>query len=92
MPCFALFADGYRETCQSLQQLLPLAYEIEKLAPALAGDGPNPEYPWEAPEKIFNVPAAYEFTIGKVLRQPRGHNLIKLLRVALKNFAILHTT
>src|SRR5262245_45132856 len=33
--------------------ITPLAYELEKLAPSLAGDnGPNPEYPWprEAPE------------------------------------------
>jgi hypothetical protein len=74
-----------------IQKLLPLAYEIEKLAPALAGDGPNPEYPWEAPIGIFNVPATYEFTIRKALHQPPGHNLIKLIRLALKNFAGLRT-
>ena len=74
-----------------IQQILPLAYEIEKLAPALAGDGPNPEYPWEAPKGIFNVPVTHEFTVVKVLRQPQGHNFIKLIRLALKNFDVLHT-
>ena len=74
-----------------VQQLLPLANEIEKLAPALAGDGPNPEYPWEAPKGVFNVPVTYEFTVGKALRQPHGHNFIKLIRKALKNFDALHT-
>jgi hypothetical protein len=75
-----------------VQQLLPLAHELEKLAPALADDGPNPEYPWEAPKGVFNVPAMYEFTLGKSLRQPRGHNLIKLIRMALQKFDVLHKT
>lgn len=74
-----------------IQKLLPLAYEIEKLAPALAGDGPNPEYPWEAPKGIFNVPVSHAFIIVKTLRQPHGHNLIKLIRITLKNFHALHT-
>lgn len=75
-----------------VQQLLPLAYKIEKLAPALAGEGPNPEYPWEVPKGVLHIPANHEFALGKALRQPRGHNLIKLIRMALQKFDILHTT
>ena len=29
-----------------IRAVLPLAYQLERLAPALAKDGPNPEYPW----------------------------------------------
>jgi len=73
-----------------IQQLLPLAYTIESLAPAIAGNGPNPEYPWEAPQNTFHAPAVYEFTISKALREPRGRNLIKLIRTALTKFYALH--
>ena len=33
---------------------MPLVYGLERLAPALAGDGPNPEYPWpqDAPQHV----------------------------------------
>jgi hypothetical protein len=72
-----------------IKQLLPLAYELESLAPSLAGDGPNPEYPWEAPEGTFSVPANYEFRITKELLEPHGYKLIKLLRTALRKFYIL---
>lgn len=45
-----------------IRSILPLAYELERLAPALAGDGPNLEYPWpwEAPEA---APALFCFDI-----------------------------
>ncbi len=73
-----------------IQQLLPLAFEIENLAPAIAGNSPNPEYPWEAPQNIFNAPATYEFAIGSALREPGGRNLIKLIRTVLLKFYALH--
>jgi hypothetical protein len=31
---------------QMIRRSVPFALEVEKLAPALAKDGPNPEYPW----------------------------------------------
>jgi hypothetical protein len=73
-----------------VQQLLPLAYEIENLAPSLAGDGPNPEYPWQDPTGAFHAPATYDFSITNALLEPHGYNLIKLVRAALKKFEILH--
>src|SRR5438067_13529370 len=29
-----------------VNQVAPLAYELQNLAPDMANDGPNPEYPW----------------------------------------------
>ena len=39
-----------------------LAYAVQNIAPAEAGDGPNPEYPWphESPKKC---PAEHSFTL-----------------------------
>ena len=37
-------------------QLLPIADEIETLAPALSQDGPNPEYPWIDGNGQINTP------------------------------------
>ena len=41
--------------------LLPLARQIEDLAPSNANDGPNPEYPWQGSREIV-APAEYLFT------------------------------
>ena len=41
--------------------LLPYADLIEKLAPANAGNGPNPEYPWQTPQGVV-APVDYEFS------------------------------
>ena len=45
---------------------LPLAYELERLAPALAQGGPNTEYPW--PQDVpVDYPARYQFPIWSQL-------------------------
>lgn len=46
----------------------PLANEIEKLAPALAQDGPNPEYPWPRNSPIY-APAEHPFEVWDKLRK-----------------------
>jgi len=79
-----------RQLLAYVHQALPLAYEVESLAPSLALGGSNPEYPWEAPGGIIQTPAAYKFAIKKVLHEPRGRNLIKLIRTALEKFYVLH--
>ncbi len=38
-----------------IQQMLPIAYEIERLAPALADGGANVEYPRETPLLALNL-------------------------------------
>ncbi len=36
-----------------IASLLPVARLIEDLAPAIANDGPNPEYPWQASSGVI---------------------------------------
>jgi len=74
---------GYKQN-ESWENLirnsLPLAESIQKLAPDLAEDGPNPEYPWprNAP-KI--APKQYTFTIWQELQEPTmGRQFLKLLK------------
>jgi hypothetical protein len=69
-----------------IQKLLPIAHEIERLAPALADSGANVEYPWEAPPGTINVPASYNFPVSSTLQLPRGRNLLKLIKVTLDRF------
>jgi hypothetical protein len=57
----------------------PLAKEVEDLAPAVAKDGPNPEYPWPraAPR---STPAEFEFGIwAKLHGTPNGNQFLKLV-------------
>ncbi|MGQ9625938.1 MAG: hypothetical protein ACUVV0_03420 [Anaerolineae bacterium] len=69
-----------------IQQLLPIAYDIERLAPALAGGGPNAEYPWEAPSGTVNTPVSYGFPVSSTLKLPKGRNLLKLIKTTLEKF------
>src|SRR5687768_10576986 len=58
MQTFQMKSAQYRSYIQSL---LPLAQQIEMLAPASAGlNLPNPEYPWQAGSNII-APADYPF-------------------------------
>jgi hypothetical protein len=67
--------------------LLPLAYEIELLAPALAQSGPNPEYPWKEASGNILAPADYPFPLVKRLRQtPQGTQLLKHVDFFVKHF------
>jgi hypothetical protein len=75
-----------RQLRDRIQPLLPIAYEIEHFAPALANDGPNVEYPWENPPGTVNVPAGYAFPVAVTLQEPRGRNLLKLVRITLTRF------
>jgi hypothetical protein len=60
-------------------RLLPIAYEIEALAPALAQGGPNPEYPWLDNSGKILVPVDYSFTLIKLLHSPQGAQLLKYI-------------
>ena len=67
---------------------LPLVYKLERLAPALANDGPNPEYPWpqDSPQ---NVPATFDFDVWReVTDTGRGRELIKVIRAAVEYFPV----
>lgn len=68
------------------KQLLPLAYEIERLAPALAQDGPNPEYPWFDKSGQVFAPVDYLFPLVKLMQSPRGLKLLKYIEYSLTDF------
>jgi len=66
---------------------LPLVHEIELLAPALAQNGPNPEYPWKDASAKIVAPVDYLFPLAKRLRQtPQGVQLLKYVELFLKRF------
>jgi len=65
---------------------LPIADAIERLAPALAGGGVNPEYPWESPNGIVHAPTIYPFDLTQDLSAPKGVNLLKDISLMLRKF------
>ncbi len=62
----------------TLRKIIPIAERLQQMAPALAGDGPNPEYPWPA-DAPATAPAEFDFPIWKELATPLGRQLISLL-------------
>lgn len=69
-----------------LPTVTPLAYDFERLAPQLAGDGPNPEYPWPAASPAY-APATYEFNIWNELTTTgRGRQLLRVIDAAVTGF------
>ena len=62
---------------QLIRSSVPLADRIEGLAPALALDGPNPEYPWprDAPQV---APAEHAFQIWQDLQESHGRQFLNL--------------
>ena len=66
--------------------VLPLCYELERLAPALAQDGPNPEYPWPQNAPRY-FPATFQFDIWKQLTGTGlGRQLLKKIACAVIKF------
>lgn len=67
---------------------LPLVYAIEKLAPDLAQDGPNPEYPWPHAAPRY-VPATFEFDVWRQLTGTgRGRQLLQVIGAAVNQFPV----
>ncbi|MCI0693733.1 hypothetical protein L0337_17220 [candidate division KSB1 bacterium] len=63
--------------------------KFEKLAPALAKDGPNAEYPWIDPSGSIHVPASFQFFVTSQLKGQAGRKLLNLVRLFLDRFYIL---
>lgn len=62
-----------------IRNSIPLAERIEDLAPSLAGDGPNPEYPWPRTDPVV-APAEHSFDLWHDLQNsPDGRSLLDLL-------------
>jgi hypothetical protein len=82
---FARFED-FRSWIRSA---LPLAYALERMAPALAqDDGPNAEYPWPR-SKPAHTPATFEFEVWKELAGTgRGRQLLQVIELAVQRFPV----
>lgn len=65
--------------------LLPAADALERLAPALAGDGPNTEYPWPRTNPVI-APINYEFDIWRRLQTNKGRMFLQFLEQLLNTF------
>ncbi|MBY0455929.1 MAG: hypothetical protein K2V38_01180 [Gemmataceae bacterium] len=76
---------GYKGKNANWRHLLrkcePLAEQIQKLAPSLAGDGPNAEYPWpKFPQEPTDAPAEFDFPLWHDLTETAlGHQFLQLL-------------
>ena len=78
-----------RQLQEYVKNILPVADQIERLAPALANNGPNAEYPWEMPSRQVVAPAAYVFPVTNELRGPKGRKLLSLIAFILEQFDVL---
>lgn len=64
---------------------LPIARAVERLAPSLAADGPNPEYPW--PPLLPEVaPVEHEYSVWRDLNQSNGRQFLITLGRAVDRF------
>lgn len=64
----------------------PLAYSLQNIAPAMAGEGPNPEYPWPHASPV-DCPAEHSFSLWAQLRDTgQGRKLIEFIERAIARF------
>ena len=69
-----------------IRDVHPLVYALERLAPALAQDGPNPEYPWPHDSPADN-PVRHQFEVWVQLTETwQGRRLIKAIGPAVERF------
>jgi hypothetical protein len=71
-----------------IRAVLPLVYDLERIAPSLAQNGPNPEYPWphDAPAEC---PARHQFALwGQLTSTGLGHQLLKVVQSAVDRFPV----
>ncbi len=62
-----------------IDSLLPLAREIESLAPSGSFQKPNPEYPWELNNKVI-TPAEYDYP-SLDFKSPRMVKMLRLIEI-----------
>ena len=62
-----------------IQASIPLGKRVEDLAPTLAGDRPNPEYPWPRLDPT-NAPAEFTFEVWRELQESSaGRRFVNLV-------------
>jgi len=70
----------------TIRKSIPLATELQKLAPALANNGPNAEYPWPTVLPT-TAPTEFVFPIWNQFQETAGRTFLALLR---KLFSVAH--
>ncbi len=68
-----------------IRMVLPIAYELERLAPDLANNGPNPEYPWPHAQPTC-APVNHNFGVWISLTTGQGRDLMRVIRIAVERF------
>jgi hypothetical protein len=68
-----------------VRSVLPIAYDLERIAPDLANDGPNPEYPWPHSQPGF-APVSHKFEVWISLTSGQGRDLMRVIRIAVDQF------
>ncbi len=68
-----------------IRAVLPMTHDLERLAPDLAGNGPNPEYPWPHATPQY-APAHYDFPVWATLKSHRGRDLMRVIHIAVERF------
>jgi hypothetical protein len=82
----ALFSfNRFTDFKKWIRTILPICYDLERLAPDLANEGPNPEYPWPHAQPQF-APANYKFAIWNTLQSGQGRDLIRVIGIAVDRF------
>jgi hypothetical protein len=72
--------EGQNENwTHTIRKITPMAESLQKMAPALANDGPNPEYPWPAGSPT-TAPVEYQFPIWENLTETTyGRTLLSFI-------------
>jgi hypothetical protein len=64
----------------TIRKITPIAESLQRMAPALADNGPNPEYPWP-PDAPTDTPVEFAFPIWRELTETsHGRRLILLIQ------------
>ena len=74
-----------RQLEEWIRSALPLARAVEILAPALAQNRPNPEYPWPRDLPVI-APVEHDFAISRELDTAKGRKLIDLIAKLISTF------
>jgi hypothetical protein len=69
-----------------IRAVQPMVYDLERLAPALSLDGPNPEYPWPHRAPTDN-PVRYRFELWEQMTTTAmGRQLVRVVGHAVDRF------
>ncbi len=76
---------NYDSLRSALASMLPIAYELERITPDLAQDGPNVEYPWPHAAPLV-APVGFQFPVWQHLQTSTGRRLMRLVQAGIRRF------